>query len=245
MLKNMIFPCIISSIMKNNELDISLIIPMRVNVPQLDRKLQQLKDYFFQKGLSSEVILLDNRHSANIQLLLSSDNAIVIRPANIASRKQSPSYIVGAQNSKGKWKIFTDADQIDNFQSLDHLLEALDPDYDVIKAYRPRDNSSSRLRHLGSTLANQIFNLGSPIKLKDIGCSLSAAKKDFFLKVTSERYSRFYAFLPFLLVAAQAKVKEFPISRHYSSAPSTYSFFTLILLTLNLVRLKFHLMLFK
>lgn len=150
---------------------------------------------------------------------------------------QSTAIYAGIQNSNGEIIIIMDADGQNAPRDIPRLLQELNKGYDIVSGYRVK-RQDGLVRKFLSWCGNFLVRKISGVKLKDIGCSLKAYRKELLDNIIV--IGEMHRILPVYLVEKGAKIIEIPVNhRKRWKGKSKYSINRVIKLVLDLILYKF------
>lgn len=195
-------------------LDLSLVIPVYNEAPNLPLLAQELAAALTPTGLAYEVIFVDDGSQddsfAVLQRLQAADPRLVL----IQFRRnfgQTAAFAVGFDQARGEVIVTLDADRQNDPADVPALLAALTPEVDVVNGWRQNRQDAWLSRKLPSRAANALIARSTGVKLRDRGCSLRA----FRCQVARELrlYGEMHRFIPELVNHAGFRMAEVPV-RH-------------------------------
>ena len=195
-------------------LDLSLVIPVYNEAPNLPLLAQELAEALTPTGLAYELIFVDDGSQddsfAVLQRLQAADPRLVL----IQFRRnfgQTAAFAAGFDQARGEVIVTLDADRQNDPADVPALLAALTPEVDVVNGWRQNRQDAWLSRKLPSRVANALIARSTGVKLRDRGCSLRA----FRCQVTRELrlYGEMHRFIPELVNHAGFRMAEVPV-RH-------------------------------
>jgi glycosyltransferase involved in cell wall biosynthesis len=185
----------------SGKLDLSVIIPARNEERNIDACLQSLlaeDDDFFKLGRDWELIVVDDASTDSTRTIangLQREGMVVLEAPPLELRATQRAFTgktqacwVGAQQSRGRWLLFTDADTIHEPGNLVRALHEAKKNNVALLSYSPRQIVSGLAqRALMPLVFSELASVYSPKEVNDPGKRLAAANGQFLL-VDREAY---------------------------------------------------------
>lgn len=177
--------------------DISVVIPLRnesPNVPQLYRELTDTLEGF---GRSYEILLIDDGSTDGTFDLLAQLQAADARLRVIRFRRnfgQTAAFAAGFAHARGRYIVTSDGDLQNNPADIPALVVRLEEGYDIVAGWRKQRKDPFINRRLPSMIANAIISFATGVKLHDYGCSLKVFRSEIVKPM--RLYGEMHRFLP-------------------------------------------------
>lgn len=166
--------------MNENRPDISLVIPVYNEAPNIDELVDRSFATLEKIGRSFEVVTVDDGSTdGSCDLLLKrhqADNRLRIVRL-LRNFGQTPAIYAGMAHSRGEVVVLIDADLQNPPEEIIKLLEKIDEGYDVVQGWRT-DRKDSPLRIIPSRMLNAFISKTINAKVHDLGCGLKAFRRD-------------------------------------------------------------------
>lgn len=125
---------------------------------------------------------------------------------------QTAALMAGIDHSRGEIIVSLDADLQNDPDDIPRLLEKLAQGYDVVSGWRQSRLDAAIRRVLVSRVANAFISFVSGVKLRDIGCTLKAYRRNVVEDV--RLYGEMHRFIPIYAAWMGARVIEMPVQHH-------------------------------
>ncbi|MCA9938263.1 MAG: glycosyltransferase family 2 protein [Anaerolineales bacterium] len=195
-----------------SSLDLSIVIPVFNEAPNLSPLTQELTQALEPTGLAYEIIFVDDGSSddsfAVLQKLQAEDARLVL----IRFRRnfgQTAAFAAGFDHARGQVVVTMDADRQNDPADVPVLLAALTPDVDVVNGWRRHRQDPWLSRKLPSRIANSLIAYGTGVRLRDRGCSLRAFRAEVVREL--RLYGEMHRFIPELVSHAGFRMAEVPV----------------------------------
>lgn len=192
-------------------MDLSLILPIyneEENILPLISEIQEaLKNYRY------EILAIDDG-SKDKSLHVLKELSHVVPQLRVFSfrgnRGQSAAFDAGFRNARGRVVVTMDSDGQNDPADIPSLLKMIDSGYDFVTGQRAQRKDDFLIRKLPSRIANWIIRKVTGTKVRDLGCSLKAYKKE----IASEMllYGEMHRFISVLAEMQGASVGEVPVN---------------------------------
>jgi glycosyltransferase involved in cell wall biosynthesis len=161
-------------------LDLSLVIPMRDEEPNVEPLHQELVHVLGSIGTAYEIIFIDDgsvdRTFEELKAIAARDpRARVIRFTR--NFGQTAAFAAGFVHARGRFIITSDGDLQNDPADIPRLL-GLARTHDIVCGWRKRRKDNYLTRHLPSAAANWLIGLVTGIRLHDNGCSLKVFRAE-------------------------------------------------------------------
>src|ERR1700722_25118 len=191
----------VSGVDDSGRLDLSVIIPARNEERNIEACLQSLlaeDDDFFKLGRDWELIVVDDASTDRTRAIADSlvrEGTTVLEAPPLELRATQRAFTgktqacwVGAQQSSGRWLLFTDADTIHEPGNLVRALHEAKKHNVALLSYSPRQIVSGvAQRALMPLVFSELASVYPPKEVNDPGKRLAAANGQFLL-VDREAY---------------------------------------------------------
>lgn len=202
---------------------VSVIIPCMNEEKTIGRCIQKARSTLEKNGLEGEIIVSDNS-TDNSREIAGQMGAKVVTPLN---KGYGNAYMQGIRYARGKYLLFTDADDTYDLCEMQKLLEPLiegKADFvmgtrlkgDIKKGAMPRLH-----RYIGNPILTGILNLLFKTHFSDAHCGLRAIARESYLKLDMKSEGMEYA-SEMIIEAARKKVRmtEVPVTYYPRLTPS-------------------------
>jgi glycosyltransferase involved in cell wall biosynthesis len=188
--------------------DISLVIPLRDEEPNIVPLHQELSRVLRTLGMTYEMILIDDGSTdatfARLREAQQSDPHVrVLRLTR--NFGQTAAFAAGFAHARGPFIVTLDGDLQNDPADIPRLLQ-LARSYDVVCGWRKDRKDPLLTRHVPSVVANWLLSLVSGVRLHDNGCSLKVFRAD--VAKSLKLAPGMHRYLPALAGAGGARVTE-------------------------------------
>jgi glycosyltransferase involved in cell wall biosynthesis len=221
--------------------DLSIVIPIRNESPNVRELYRELTATLSASGYSYEILLIDDGStddSFNImrELQLSDPCLKVIRFRR--NFGQTAGFSAGFAHATGRVIITSDGDLQNDPRDIPALVARLDEGYDIVCGWR-RDRKDKWLtRRVPSMLANRLISRATGVELHDYGCSLKAFRAEVVKPL--RLYGEMHRFIPAIASEMGVRIAEMVVNhRPRLHGTSKYGLSRTIRVVLDLVTVKF------
>ncbi len=205
----------------DSQLDLSIVIPAYNEELRLPKSLERIRAYLETKGVSSEVIVVDDGSRDGTVQFVESQMAtwpalrVVKNPGN---RGKGYSVRHGMMEARGKIILFTDADLSAPIEEADKLLAAL-ATHDVAIGSRAMDRSLIAVhqpwtREFAGIMFNTIVRVVLGLNIEDTQCGFKAFRREKSQVIFEQQCIERFGFDPELLFLAKRNgltIAEIPV----------------------------------
>ena len=195
-------------------MDISIVLPVYNEQENIPLIYQRLKSVLEKINKSYEIIFVNDGSKDNSYeelLKISTDKTVKI----INFRRnfgQTASMAAGIDYAQGEIIILMDSDLQNDPEDIPNLITKIEEGYDVVSGWRKDRKDPFFSRKLPSMIANMLIKKISGVKVKDLGCSLKAYKKDVIKSI--KLYGDMHRFIPIYASWVGAKITDIPVKHH-------------------------------
>ena len=207
----------------NSDLFLSLVVPAFNEEMRIGKTLVNIKEYLRKRGISSEIIVVNDGSSDKTDEVVNnlSENDIILISL---LKNQGKGFAIkkGIESARGKYILFTDADNSTPIEEFDKFLNIINKgnDFDILMGSRYLDKDSvlikqSKYRVLISRMGNFFIQLFLLDGVKDTQCGFKLFKtsvaKDIF---SFQKVKRFGFDIEAIVVAKNLgyTFKEIPVA---------------------------------
>lgn len=211
-------------------LDVSVVVPVFYNAATVEELYRRTVHVLEEKGLSFEIIFVDDGSRDNSWEILRSlrkDDERVRLLRLSRNFGQHAALCAGIERIRGKIYITIDAD-LQNFpEDIPALIDEVEKGSEFVSGYRVNRQDPFFARLIPSRLLNWIVHAMTGIKLRDYGCGLNASRRR--LAADIRHYGEMRRFLKPLHLSIAETVSEVPV-RHArrEGERSRYNFTSLV-----------------
>ncbi len=221
--------------------DLSVVIPVYNEAPNLARLYRELTEALATWGRSYEVVLVDDGSTDDTFEVAARLQAGDPRVRVIRFRRnfgQTAAFAAGFAHARGRVIVTADGDLQNDPRDIPALLERLEAGYDIVCGWRRRRRDPWLTRRLPSTVANWLISLATGVRLHDYGCSLKAFRAEVVKPL--RLYGEMHRFLPAIASEMGVRIDEVVVNhRPRQHGRSKYGLGRTIRVLLDLITVKF------
>ncbi|MFO7980774.1 MAG: glycosyltransferase family 2 protein [Candidatus Aminicenantes bacterium] len=227
--------------MKENKIDLSLVIPVYNEQENLDQLYTEITASCKELNKSFQIVFVDDGSTDNsLEVLIRIQKKDpVVRVVSLRKNfGQTAALSAGFDHSQGEILITLDADLQNDPRDFGMLIDKIEEGYDLVSGWRQKRKDKLLTRRIPSKIANWIISVITGVKLHDYGCTLKAFRRDVIKNINL--YGEMHRFIPAIasnigVSIAEVKVNHRP--RRYGK--SKYSLMRFIKVVLDLLTVKF------
>jgi glycosyltransferase involved in cell wall biosynthesis len=178
--------------------DISVVIPVRNESPNLDRLYRELTASLTSFGRPYEVVVVDDGSTDDSFEQLAAIQANDSRVRVIRFRRnfgQTAAFAAGFAYARGRYIVTSDGDLQNDPADIPRLIAmAEQQNLDIVCGWRKDRKDPFLNRRLPSMIANKIISATTGVKLNDYGCSLKVFRAEVVKPM--KLYGEMHRFLP-------------------------------------------------
>lgn len=191
--------------------ELSVIIPTYNESKNIQKTVTDVVRYLSQKGLPSEIIVVDDGSTDNTVMLVKHLQKQIPHLKLIESRpNQGKGYVVkrGMLEGEGKYLLFMDADQATHITELDKFLPKIDEGYDILIGSRRLKNTNvqivqPRIRHYMGWFYMTIAKAVLKVPLLDYNCGFKLYRSEAAKKIFEKQLMNDWSFDAELMLLAR------------------------------------------
>ena len=221
--------------------ELSVIIPVLDEAPNIEALCRELADTLSAWGGSFEAIVIDDGSTDDTFEILSRLQASESRLRVIRLRRnfgQTAAFAAGFAHARGRLIVTADGDLQNDFRDIPRMVEKLDEGFDIVCGWRKTRKDPWLSRVLVSNLANLLISWVTGVRLQDYGCSLKVFRAEV---VKSLRlYGEMHRFIPAIASEQGVRIAEVVVNhRPRRHGQSKYGISRTVPVLLDLVTVKF------
>lgn len=200
--------------MKENDVKLSIVVPLYNEEESLVELYSQLSRVLCQVEKPVEIIFVDDGSTDRSFEILSKfhDKDPQVRVFQFRRNYgKSAALALGFNKARGKIIVTLDADLQDDPKEIPNLLKKLDEGYDLVSGWKKK-RQDPFVKKVSSKLFNRITCLLTGLKIHDINCGLKAYRRE--VTDTIKVYGQLHRFLPVLAHWERFKVGEVVVEHH-------------------------------
>ncbi|CAN5352868.1 glycosyltransferase family 2 protein [soil metagenome] len=221
--------------------DISVVIPLRNESPNVAQLYRELTDTLEGFGRPYEILLVDDGSTDDTFDLLAGLQATDGRVRVIRFRRnfgQTAGFAAGFAHARGRFIVTSDGDLQNDPRDIPAMIEQAERGPDIVAGWRKERKDPFISRRLPSTIANWIISFSTGVKLHDYGCSLKVFRAEVVKPM--KLYGEMHRFLPAIASEMGVAIEERVVNhRPRIHGKSKYGISRTIRVVLDLLTVKF------
>ena len=221
--------------------DISIVIPLYNEAPNLAELYREFTDILGEAGRSYEIIFVDDGSTDETFRILTDLHAKDARVRVIRFRRnfgQTAAFMAGFANARGELVVTSDGDLQNDPRDIPAMIEKLESGCDIVCGWR-RDRKDPWLtRRAPSMIANWLISTTTGVRLHDYGCSLKVFRSDVIKSL--RLYGEMHRFIPAIASDQGVRISELVVNhRRRRFGVSNYGLSRTVRVMFDLVTVKF------
>ena len=221
--------------------DLSVVIPLRNEAPNLQTLHQELTGALRGWGRSYELLLVDDGSTDDTFRILSELQAGDAHIRVIRLRRnfgQTAAFAAGFARARGRIVVTLDGDLQNDPRDIPALVARLEEGYDIVCGWRRARKDPWLTRRLPSMLANGLISRITGVRLHDYGCSLKAFRSEVIRPL--RLYGEMHRFIPAIASEQGVRIAEMVVNhRARRFGRSNYGLSRTVRVVLDLFTVKF------
>ena len=223
-------------------LEISVVVPMRNESPNVERLYRDVTASLTQFGRSYEIVAVDDGSQDDTFELLARLQARDPRVRVIRFRRnygQTAAFAAGFAHARGRYIVTADGDNQNDPADIPGMIQMLEQqNLDIVCGWR-RDRKDPFInRRLPSMIANAVISYATGVKLHDYGCSLKVFRAE--VVKSMKLYGEMHRFLPAIASEFGVQMGEKIVNHHpRTHGKSNYGITRTFRVILDLLTVKF------
>jgi glycosyltransferase involved in cell wall biosynthesis len=221
--------------------EISVVIPLRNESPNVDELHQELTTVLQGFGRPFEIVAIDDGSTddtfARLAALQRTDHRLRV----IRFRRnfgQTAAFAAGFAYARGRYIVTSDGDLQNDPHDIPGMIEVLERGSDIVAGWRKDRKDPFLNRRLPSMIANAIISFSTGVKLHDYGCSLKVFRAEVVKPL--KLYGEMHRFLPAIASEMGVTIVEKVVNhRPRRHGTSKYGISRTIRVVLDLLTVKF------
>ncbi len=223
-------------------LDMSVVVPMRDEAPNVDQLYSELTAALEAFGRPYEIIAVDDGSTDATFELLARLQARDVRLRVIRFRRnfgQTAAFAAGFAHARGRFIVTSDGDLQNDPRDIPAMIELAEQrGADIVAGWRKERKDPFLSRRLPSMIANWIISHATGVKLHDYGCSLKVFRAEVVKPM--KLYGEMHRFLPAIASEMGVVIEEHVVNhRARVHGTSKYGISRTIRVVLDLLTVKF------
>ena len=221
--------------------DISVVIPLRDEAPNLAELHRELTDTLDKWGRAYELILIDDGSTDDTFRILTDLHAHDPQVCVIRLRRnfgQTAAFAAGFAHARGRLIVTADGDLQNDPRDIPALVETLEEGHDIVCGWRRSRKDPWLSRRVPSMLANWLISRTTGVRLHDYGCSLKVFRSEVIRPL--RLYGEMHRFIPAIASEYGVRIAEVVVNhRARRFGTSKYGLSRTVRVILDLFTVKF------
>ena len=222
--------------------EISVVIPMRNESPNVEGLYRDVTSSLTQYGRSYELLVVDDGSTDDTFALLAALQAKDSRVRVIRFRRnfgQTAAFAAGFAHARGRYIVTADGDRQNDAADIPGMIQMLEQqNLDIVCGWRKDRKDPFINRRLPSIIANAIISYATGVKLHDYGCSLKVFRAE--VVKAMKLYGEMHRFLPAIASEFGVTIGERVVNhRARTHGKSNYGITRTFRVVLDLMTVKF------
>jgi glycosyltransferase involved in cell wall biosynthesis len=221
--------------------DLSIVIPVRNEEPNIDPLYRELVDTLGAAGRSFEILVIDDGSTdgtfAKLAALQASDGRLRV----IRFRRnfgQTAAFSAGFAHARGRYVVTSDGDLQNDPRDIPRMVDILEQGHDIVCGWRKDRKDAFVNRRLPSMVANWLISWATGVTLHDYGCSLKVFRAEVVKPL--KLYGEMHRFLPAIASEFGVSISEVVVNhRARQHGSSKYGISRTVRVILDLLTVKF------
>ena len=223
-------------------LEISVVVPMRNESPNVERFYRDVTTSLTQFGRSYEIVAVDDGSRDDTFELLARLQARDPRVRVIRFRRnygQTAAFAAGFAHARGRYIVTADGDNQNDPADIPGMIQMLEQqNLDIVCGWRKDRKDPFINRRLPSMIANAVISYATGVKLHDYGCSLKVFRAE--VVKSMKLYGEMHRFLPAIASEFGVQMGEKIVNHHpRTHGKSNYGITRTFRVILDLLTVKF------
>jgi glycosyltransferase involved in cell wall biosynthesis len=222
-------------------LDLSVVVPVYNEAPNLAELYRELTDTLAESGLSYELLFVDDGSKDEGFAILAGIQARDARVRVVRFRRnfgQTAAFSAGFALARGRVIVTSDGDRQNDPRDIPALVSRLDDGFDIVCGWRKDRKDRWLTRRLPSKIANWLISRATGVELHDYGCSLKAFRSEVVKPL--RLYGEMHRFIPAIASEYGVSVSEMVVNhRARTRGQSKYGLSRTVRVILDLLTVKF------
>jgi glycosyltransferase involved in cell wall biosynthesis len=221
--------------------EISIVIPVWNEAPNIKPLYDELTDVLGQYGRSFELLIVDDGSTDDTFAELAALQARDPRLRVIRFRRnfgQTAAFAAGFAYARGRLVVTSDGDRQNDPRDIPAMVALIEQGHDIVCGWRKDRKDAFLTRRVPSILANRLISWATGVALHDYGCSLKVFRAEVVKPL--RLYGEMHRFLPAIASQVGVSIGELVVRhRPRTEGRSKYGLSRTIRVVLDLATVKF------
>lgn len=221
--------------------DISVVIPVRNEAPNLAELYRELTETLERIGRRYEILFIDDGSTDETFDILARTQAADARVRVIRFRRnfgQTAAFSAGFAHARGSLIVTSDGDLQNDPRDIPAMIGLLEQGYDIVCGWRRNRKDALLTRRVPSVIANRLISAATGVRLHDYGCSLKVFRAETVKPL--KLYGETHRFIPAIASEMGVKIAEIVVNhRSRRHGRSNYGLSRTFRVVLDLITVKF------
>ncbi len=221
--------------------ELSIVIPVHNESPNLKSLYEELTQTLGQYGRSYELLVVDDGSTDNSFEQLAALQARDPRLRVIRFRRnfgQTAAFAAGFAHARGRLVVTSDGDLQNDPRDIPAMVTLIEQGHDIVCGWRKERKDTFMTRRVPSMLANKLISWATGVPLHDYGCSLKVFRAEVVKPL--RLYGEMHRFLPAIASQIGVSIAEVVVNHRPRRAGATkYGLSRTIRVVLDLATVKF------
>ncbi len=221
--------------------DLSVVIPIRNEAPNIPALYRELTEALERFGRSYEILLIDDGSTDESFELMAALQAADVRLRVIRFRRnfgQTAAFAAGFAHARGRLIVTSDGDLQNDPRDIPAMVAALERGPDIVCGWRRHRKDPFWSRRVPSMAANWLISRATGVRLHDYGCSLKVFRSEVVKPL--KLYGEMHRFLPAMASELGVDIAEVEVNhRARVHGRSKYGLSRTLRVVLDLLTVKF------
>jgi glycosyltransferase involved in cell wall biosynthesis len=222
--------------------DLSIVIPVLNESPNIDKLYNELTDTLVRGGRSYEIIIVDDGSTDDTFMRLAALQSRDPHLRVIRFRRnfgQTAAFAAGFAFARGRMVVTSDGDLQNDPADIKEMADKIERDgFDIVCGWRKDRKDKMVTRRVPSMIANKLISWATGVELHDYGCSLKVFRAEVVKPL--RLYGEMHRFLPAIASQFGVRIAEVVVNhRARTAGASKYGLSRTVRVVLDLLTVKF------
>jgi glycosyltransferase involved in cell wall biosynthesis len=222
--------------------DLSIVIPVLNESPNIEKLYNELTDTLVRGGRSYEIIIVDDGSTDDTFMRLAALQSRDPHLRVIRFRRnfgQTAAFAAGFAFARGRMVVTSDGDLQNDPADIKEMADKIERDgFDIVCGWRKDRKDKMVTRRVPSMIANKLISWATGVELHDYGCSLKVFRAEVVKPL--RLYGEMHRFLPAIASQFGVRIAEVVVNhRARTAGASKYGLSRTVRVVLDLLTVKF------